>query len=48
MARNVDPVHAKRRAAAGLVLLALVRLRRWWSYRPERRYMRGGPGHAAR
>ncbi len=30
-----------------LAVRALARLRRWWGYRPERRYMRG-PGRAAR
>lgn len=43
---------AGRGGASGSVAAALAALRRWWSrgwrYRPERRYMRGGPREGAR
>ena len=45
-----DPAFENRGTIAALVSRALTRLRRlrrWWSYRPERRYMRDS-GHVAR
>ena len=36
------------RSPAALLPRAVARLRRWWSYRPERRYMRGSAARMAR
>jgi hypothetical protein len=50
MLGKVDPAFENRGTIAALVSQALTRLRRlrrWWSYRPERRYMRDS-GHVAR
>ena len=50
MLGKVDPAFENRGTIAALVSHALTRLRRlrrWWSYRPERRYMRDS-GHMAR
>ncbi len=44
---KADPNTGGPEAVRPLVARALARLRRWWGYRPERRYMRG-PGHSAR
>jgi hypothetical protein len=41
MLGTADPTTEDRGAIRPLVSRALVRLRRWWVYRPERRYMRG-------
>jgi hypothetical protein len=50
MLGKVDPAFENRGTIAALVSQALTRLRRlcrWWSYRPERRYMRDS-GHMGR
>jgi hypothetical protein len=44
---KADPTTGGHEPIPVLVARALARLRRWWGYRPERRYMRG-PGRAAR
>ena len=46
MVRKVDTIPRGRAAIAASLSRALLRLRRWWGYRPERRYMRG-PGRVA-
>ena len=47
MPGKADPTTGRRGAVLALLARALARLRRWCSYHPERRYMRG-PGRAAR
>jgi hypothetical protein len=47
MPGKADPTTEGHEPIPVLVARALARLRRWWGYRPERRYMRG-PGRIAR